>query len=450
MSPSNVLLILSKQVDLLYRNIRLGQITSIVNASFLVWVAYLQVPSTPLAAWWVSAVLVAILRIRLANTYIALDEETRQRETPNWRRHAIIGAGASGLIWGAGALLLMLGNTMTMQLFTAFVMAGMIAGAIPVLAADHLAFRSYAWPIVLAVTIGSLGTDRMHLAFSMMTVLFMIIASRSADYFHGALQDTFRLEHEKDILVKDLQHANQVAENSNRAKTEFLANVSHELRTPMNGIIGMTELLEMENLSDDQRAYLTPLRTSADELLCLINHMIQLSALESGQIQLSSAPFAVPNLLDEALSVIASTAREKGLGFHLEHDPALPTILIGDFERLIQVLQHLVSNAVKFTNQGKVSVTVRLAEQSANEVRLSFTISDTGPGIAPDKVQQLRSGLFVQADGSVVRRHGGTGIGLPIARKLIERMGGKLEIESSQGVGSTFSFTLPFKHILPA
>lgn len=440
--------VLSKQVDLLYRNVRLGQITSVINASFLVWVASTLEHADGLGYWWVSACLAAVLRIRLAGQYFARDAQNRYQEAPLWRRRALIGAAVSGVIWGFGALLLMLGATTTMQLFTAFVMAGMIAGAVPVLAADHLAFRLYAGPIVLAAAISSLGPDPLHIAFTVMTLIFLVIASRSADYFHDALQDTFRLEREKDALVADLQDAKSLAETSDRAKTEFLANVSHELRTPMNGILGMADLLDMEELTDEQRSYLLPLRTSANDLLHLINQMIELSALESGQIKMAPSAFAMPDLLDSLLNRETREAKAKGLALQLQHDPELPNVLIGDLKRLRQVLLNLVGNAIKFTEQGQILVSVNVVGKTAGMAQLAFSVSDTGPGIAPDKLKQLTNGLFVQADGSVIRRHSGTGIGLPIARKLIELLGGKLKVESQLGVGSTFSFTLPFE--LPA
>ncbi len=448
MSTSKDAFVLSKQVDLLYRNVRLGQIASVVNASFLVWVASTLGHSSGLAYWWLVAFLTAVLRIRMAGQYFAIDPQSRRREANKWRQRALIGAGVSGLIWGFGALLLMLGTTTTLQLFSAFVMAGMIAGAVPVLAADHLAFRLYAGPIVLAVGIGSLGFDPLHIAFTAMTALFLLIAIRSADYFHDTLQDTFRLELEKEKLVDDLQTAKSLAETSDRAKTEFLANVSHELRTPMNGILGMADLLDMEELTEDQRSYLSTLRISAVDLLHLINQMIELSALESGQIKLAPSPFAMPDLLDSLLNRETREAKAKGLEFKLENDPGLPEVLIGDLQRLRQVLLNLVGNAIKFTDQGRVLVTVKGVGQTAGKTQLRFSVSDSGQGIAPAKVNQLLTGLFVQGDGSVIRRHGGTGIGLPIARKLIEMQGGKLEVESQLGVGSTFSFTLPFE--LPA
>ena len=446
MISSNDPFIVKKQADLLFRNVRLGQITSLLNASFLLWVVSLlaaEESHLAIAAWWLLASSTAILRIVVANKYLAKDDAARLGEAALWKKRAIWGAGISGVVWGTGALLMMFGATTTIQLFTAFVMAGMVAGAVPVLAADRLAFRCYAWPTVLAVAICSLGSDQLHIAFTLMSLLFLMMATRSADYFHDALQETFRLEHEKNTLVEDLQRAKQFAENSNRAKTEFLANVSHELRTPMNGILGMADLLDMEELSEDQRSYLVPLRSSADDLLRLINHMIELSKLESGELALNPGPFAAPSLLNDLLGSLAIEATNKGLELNLDADSALPDVLVGDIERLRQILLHLVGNAVKFTEQGHVSVTLKVYEQSNSRLKLAFSISDTGPGIAPEKVQQLLSGLFVQVDGSVIRRHGGTGIGLPIARKLVELMGGRLNVESQLGVGSTFSFAIP-------
>ena len=435
--------ILGRQVELLYRNLRLGLIMSILNATFLLWVASSLVAPVSLGIWWLLATVVAGLRMALAARYYGQSEAERLSSSVFWRQRALLGAAASGLIWAGGALLLMTSGDTILKLFTAFVMAGMVAGAVPVLAADRLVFRCYAWPIVLAVVIGALGNDPLHIAFSTMSLLFVLIATRSADYFHDTLQDTFRLEEEKKQLVEHLEHAREVAEQSNRAKSAFLANMSHELRTPMNGIIGLSELLDLEDLSEDQRNLLTPMRESSETLLRLINHLIDLSALEAGQIKLAPSPFAVSELLQALVSSHRKAAATKGLSIIEEEDPALPSLLIGDIDRLRQVFKHLLENAIKFTDRGAISISVGVVEALPTRVNLEFTVADTGAGIAPEVLPQL-TGLFMQGDGSSIRRHGGIGIGLPIARKLVELMGGEIKLESEMGVGSRISFTLPF------
>ena len=444
MNTSGDIFILGRRLDLLFRNQTLGQVVSIVISGTLALIAYPAISATTLVLWWSALSAVAVVRLRHAKVYQSLPHETRLSDAKLWRQRMLAGVTTSGLLWALGALIMTSAGEVTLQLFTAFVLAGLTAGAIPVLAADRTLFRIYAWPIMIAVIVGSFGTDHLHIAFMIMTSLALIIFTRSADNFYQTLSETFRLEYEKDCLVDKLEHARKIAESSDRAKTEFLANVSHELRTPMNGILGMADLLAMEDLTEDQRSYLQPLRTSANDLMHLINQMIELSKLESGQIKLTPHPFAVTDFLEGLLGKVNSEAKAKGLTLHLEHDPEIPDVLVGDLERLRQTLVNLVGNAVKFTDQGRISVSVKIVEQSAEQIKLIFAISDTGPGIAPEKVEQLLSGLFIQADGSIIRRHGGTGIGLPISRKLIELLGGKLEISSQLNVGSTFSFILPF------
>ena len=437
--------ILGQQVDLLYRNVRLGQIISVINASLLVWIARGAIEPLALYAWGAAACLVAVLRAAQASAYQRLDDDRRHAAAAHWRQRALWGAAASGLIWSSGAWLLIWNSATTLQLFTGFVMAGMVAGAVPVLAAERTVFRAYAWPIILTVCVAGLGSDPLHIAFSLMSLLFLLAVTRSADNFHDTLHDTFRLEHEKDGLVADLQQAKRLAESSDRAKTEFLANISHELRTPMNGILGLAELLDLEALTDEQRELLTPLRQSADQLLLLINHLIQLSALEAGHIKLAPSLFASADLHEHLQASYAPAAAAKGLQLQEDFAAELPPLLIGDVSQLRQVFEHLVGNAIKFTERGSVVIAARPVTADQTSVTVEFTVSDSGPGMTADKLALLGSGgLFVQADGSIVRRHGGTGIGLPIARKLIELLGGSLRIDSEVGVGSRFSFTLPF------
>lgn len=437
--------ILGRQVELLYRNLRPGQIVALVNASLLVWIGHPQLPATLLGAWWLLAATVAVTRMILAVRYFRCDAGQRNSQTADWRRRATLGAFVSGLIWAAGALLLMrLGDT-TLQLFTGLVMAGMVAGAVPVLAADRRTYRAYAWPVGLTVLLGAMGPDPLHIAFSAMTLIFMLMMTRSADYFHDTLQDSLRLEYEKNCLVANLEQAREAAEDSDRGKTEFLANISHELRTPLNGIVGFGELLSHEPLTKEQHELLAPLRQSADDLMWMIAHLIELSALEAGHAKPMPTPFpAGKSLIDTLLATHRTAAAAKGLILLEEVDPALPGVLIGDIERLRQIFAHLVGNAIKFTEHGRITVSARIQEHSGGTVEVAFGIDDTGPGIPPDKLKLL-SGLLIQADGSSVRRYGGIGVGLPIARKLVELLGGELKITSTVGIGSRFSFVLPFE-----
>jgi signal transduction histidine kinase len=258
------------------------------------------------------------------------------------------------------------------------------------------------------------------------------------------LDDTLRLEQEKDDLLNSVNEAHAAADRSNRAKTEFLANISSELRTPINGILGLSELLNQEALTLAQRELLNPLRESANDLLKLINDLIQLSALEAGHVKTNPITFALSDLGSSLQANYFQECNAKHLDLLERFDEDLPAIVIGDIAHLQKVFIQLIGNAIKFTERGCVTLTARIHRRSKNMVEIEFMVADTGPGIPADKLSML-DGIFVQADSSNARRHGGAGIGLRIARKLIELMGGKLKIESEVGVGSRFSFILPFE-----
>jgi len=434
---------LGRRVELLYRNVLLGQIVSIINASILTWIASTMVASTAIYSWWAACMVIAGLRIAQSSTYWREEPAKRLDRAAWWRLRALLSVAGAGLVWATGALLLMQQDNTQLQLFVGFVMAGMVAGAVPILAADRVIFRCYAWPISLAVAFGALGSDPLHMAFTLMSLLFLLAVTRSADFFHGTLAETLRLEHEKDGLLTELAKTNAIAERSNRAKTEFLANVSHELRTPMNGIIGMGDLLSLEPLTDEQQELLRHQREAAEQLMKLINNLIRLSALEAGQVRIYQTPFIVDGLLEGMLSNHLTAAADKGLTLSLHSDPELPDIMVGDLSRLRQIFEHLVGNAIKFTDEGRIDVRAKLVERQSERVKIEFSIVDSGPGMTPEQLQMISS-LLTQGDGSSIRKHGGIGIGLPIARKLVELMGGQLIVESQLGKGCSFRFTLPF------
>lgn len=442
MTPPDDRYVLSRRVDLLYRNLLLGQSVSIVNAGLLTWIARPQIDTPYLLVWCAAAISMALVRSGHALSYRAQKAAGLAIDTLRWRRLALFGAASAGLIWSAGGLLIMWPGHTEIQLFTGFVMAGMIAGAVPLLAADRAVFHSYAMPIALAVTIGSFGDSPLKAAFSIMSILFLVAVARGADLFHTTLNETFRLEHEKDNLVTKLENARAQAVRSDRAKTEFLANISHELRTPMNGIIGFSELLAYE-ASDEQRELIGHLSESAHTLLHQIEHLIALSALEAGHVQLHPTTFVLDGLLATLIASVQRKIEDKGLQASADDAPDLPALIVGDIERLRQVFDHLIDNAIKFTEHGQIRLASRLVTQGADQVLVEFSVSDSGPGIAPETLHRI-DGLLVQADGSTARRHGGIGVGLPIVRRLTELLGGQLQIDSRPGIGSTFRFTLPF------
>jgi signal transduction histidine kinase/DNA-binding response OmpR family regulator len=254
----------------------------------------------------------------------------------------------------------------------------------------------------------------------------------------------FTLRRRVHLQTIDLAKAKEAAEAASLAKSEFVANMSHEVRTPMNGIIGMTELVLATPLEPEQRQFLGMVKGSADALLRILNDILDFSKIEAGKLDLSVSPFALRHMLGETLQILALRAHQRSLELAWRVAPDVPDTLVGDAERLRQVLINLVGNAIKFTEEGEVTVEVTCDEgaaASAGACVLRFAVRDTGIGIAADK-QALIFDAFAQEDGTTSRRFGGTGLGLAISNRIVGLMGGAIGVESAQGQGSTFSFTV--------
>ncbi len=239
------------------------------------------------------------------------------------------------------------------------------------------------------------------------------------------------------------EHATEIAETAVKAKQQFLSNMSHEIRTPMNAIIGFTKVLLKTDLSSRQREYLSAIKMSGDALIVLINDILDLAKVDAGKMTFEQIPFKIALSISAMLHLFETKIQEKNLKLVIDYDKNIPEVLVGDPVRLHQIILNLVSNAVKFTNKGRITVSAMLLKEDDEMATIEFSVEDTGIGIAEAKIGKIFDN-FQQASSGTTRLYGGTGLGLAIVKQLVEPQGGSISVKSIVGEGSTFSFTLPF------
>jgi PAS domain S-box-containing protein len=295
------------------------------------------------------------------------------------------------------------------------------------------------WVYKVAITGQS---DTIEAFFSDITDRWYSISAYSPEKYHFAA--IFTDIHERKVAELELSKAKEQAEAANKAKSEFLANMSHEIRTPINGIVGMIDLTLLTGLNDEQRENLQLVKSCSGTLLNVINDILDFSKMEAGKLVIRNTDFNIKRLIDETVRAHSVRAGNKGLELVYMFTSDIPEYLSGDPDRLQQILNNLISNAVKFTEKGEITVGARKTDAPVGYAEILFSVSDTGIGISEGNIKRLFQS-FSQIDGSFTRKFGGTGLGLVISKQLVEKMGGRIWVESIEGSGSTFYFTIKFK-----
>jgi signal transduction histidine kinase/CheY-like chemotaxis protein len=419
-------------LDFVYSNALNSVIAALVNSLLILWVLWGEVDHSGLFAWFGANLLITLLRFLISEKYAAASGYSL-----DVRRRAFLFNTFIGAISWAALVLFFKQIDASYQAMIGFIICGITAAAVYVLGAVPKALYLFASVVFLTLAIGFfLFAGKAGVVMGSLSLFFWVMMFRIERLYYDSLLSSFNLKHENAKLVYVLKEEKSKAEIASSAKSKFLANMSHEIRTPMNGVIGSLSLLDQTETTAEQKALLNASIHSAEHLLQLLSDILDLSKIEADKLELEEKPYDLELLVKQVYQLFEALAESKKLLFVLEIGTDIPDYLLGDAVRLKQVLCNLVSNAIKFTDHGEVSITLSAQHLGYNEYHIACEVKDSGIGISEADQARLFS-AFSQA-GSSKTSVGGTGLGLAISKQLVERMGGELTLSSKQGEGAVF------------
>jgi len=428
--------------ELLFRNAHVALIANLVTGAMLAYVnVSIHAPLDAAALWWLGLGAVTVSRYGYSRAFLkaAPGAELADR----WRRRYVGLTLVIAAIWGVGAVMFMWQAPDTARLFTGLLIAGLVAGSATVLAPVMAALYGFT-ALISVPLLGAIlwqATSAVDMGFALIVVVMTLAIFAAARYLHQTVRASIQLGLERGRMVATLEEANRAIEAANDAKSAFLATMSHELRTPLNGILGMAQTLQFsDTLTDeDRKDYASVINNSGQLLLAILNDILDISRIEAGRMTLAPAAFEPEPWLRETVRAFEPLAHTKGLSLSaVWHGPA-DRHYVADPLRLRQMLTNLLNNAIKFTAHGSVQVDMSELEADEHSVRLHVSVTDTGVGMS-QAVQARLFEPFTQADSSITREYGGSGLGLSIVRRLARLMGGEVGVRSAPGEGACFYF----------